>query len=68
MLFVFDNYALCIVNYEFPPRRVACPNNYALCIMNYELNQNAVAVVDFMLDNLGCKASEFLPLWFEIKV
>ena len=44
------------------------PNNYELRIMNYELNQYSVAVVDFMLDNLGCKASEFLSLWFEINV
>ena len=44
------------------------PNNYELCIMNYELNQYSIAVVDFVLYDLGCKASEFLSLWFEINV
>ena len=56
------NYELRIMHYEFP---YLSPQ---LRIMNYELNQCSVAVVDFMLDNLGCKASEFLSLWFEINV
>ena len=39
-----------------------------LRIMNYELNQYSIAMVDFVLYDLGCKASEFLSLWFEINV
>ena len=50
------------------PMPLARPHNYALCIMNYELNQYSIAMVDFVLYDLGCKASEFLSLWFEINV
>lgn len=69
MVLAFIIVCLCLLKKVLIfPMFLARPHNYALCIMNYELNQYSVAVVDFVLYDLGSKTSEFLSLWFEINV